>query len=107
NEFLIDTAIFPGNSGGPMITKPEMVAIQGTKPLTRAWLIGLVASYVPYIDVAVSQQTKRPRITFEENSGLAAVFPIDFVAEVIDTQLKALTAQGQPQPAGESVLTVK
>jgi hypothetical protein len=32
----------------------------------------------------VSQQTGRPRIVFEENSGLATVFPIDFVQSMIN-----------------------
>jgi S1-C subfamily serine protease len=62
--FMIDTTVFPGNSGGPVVSKPEMMAIQGTQSHRNAHLIGIVASYVPYIDVAISQQTKRPRVTF-------------------------------------------
>ena len=37
------------------------------------------------LDIAVSQQTHRPRIVFEENSGLAEVIPIDRVNETIET----------------------
>ncbi len=29
--FLVDTFIFPGNSGGPVFLRPEVVAITGTK----------------------------------------------------------------------------
>lgn len=83
NDFLIDCPIFPGNSGSPVVTRPEITSIQGTQSINSANLIGVVSSYVPYQDVAVSQQTQRPRITFEENSGLATVFPIDLIDELI------------------------
>jgi hypothetical protein len=38
---------------------------------------------VKYVDVAVSEQTKKARIAFEENSGLAEVLPVDFIDEAI------------------------
>ncbi len=82
-EFLVDASIFPGNSGGPVVTRPEAMAIEGTRSSGKAWLIGVVSSYVPYQDVAISVQTDRPRVIFEENSGLAAVIPIDKALEVI------------------------
>lgn len=83
NEFLIDSFTFPGNSGGPVVTKPEATAIQETKPVTTAYLVGVVKGYIPYQDIAVSEQTKRPRVIFEENSGLTAVIPVDFIQETI------------------------
>ena len=83
-EFLVDSLIFPGNSGGPVVTRPQITSIEGTASINSAYLIGVVSSYVPYQDVAVSQQTKRPRVVFEENSGLASVVPIDFITEVTD-----------------------
>ena len=70
-----------------MVTKPEEVAIQGTKAVGSAYLIGMVTSYVPYRDVAVSAQTGAVRIVFEENSGLASVLPMDYVVEAIQTRL--------------------
>ncbi|MDR3502174.1 MAG: serine protease [Legionella sp.] len=82
--FLIDTKNYPGNSGGPVILKTEAMSIEGTKSVNKAQLIGIVNSYIPYIDVAISTQTKRPRITFEENSGLANVIPVDYILETID-----------------------
>lgn len=44
--------------------------------------MGLVASYLSYQDIAISQQTGKPRLVSEENSGLANVIPIDAVIEI-------------------------
>ena len=81
--FLVDAFAFPGNSGGPVVLKPEAVAIEGTRPQLVPYLIGIVQAYVPYQDIAVSLQTGRPRVIFEENAGLAAVHPVDFIIETI------------------------
>ena len=51
--------------------------------LGKAWLIGVVSGYVPYEDVAISAQTNRPRVIFEENSGMAVVIPIDRALDAI------------------------
>jgi len=87
-DFMVDATVFPGNSGGPVVLQPEIAAIAGTTPITNANLIGVVKSYVPYHDVAVSQQTGTPRVIFEENSGLAAVEPVDHITETIALALK-------------------
>ena len=80
--FLIDSFIFPGNSGGPVFAKP-VFASYGRKPHLGEKLVGMVASYLPFRDVATSQQTGRPKIVFEENSGLAEVVPIDAIQETV------------------------
>lgn len=95
-EFLIDAFAFPGNSGGPAVSKPEALAITGTKSQEAAYLIGIVTSYVPYEDIAYSFQTNRPRVIFEENSGLSAVQPIDFVQEAIQGHLKLQKKPEEP-----------
>ncbi len=82
-EYLVDAFVFPGNSGGPVVLKPEVMAIQGTPAHPTACLIGVVRAYVPYQDVALSAQTNRPRVIFEENTGLAAVHPVDYIEETI------------------------
>ena len=84
SSILIDANIFPGNSGGPVIIRPETSAITGTKTISRAALIGIVKSYVPYKDVAVSQQTGKPRVIFEENSGLALVETVDNIRSTVE-----------------------
>jgi len=83
STFLVDSFIFPGNSGGPVVLRPELSSIQGTRPIAEAYLLGVVKGYIPYTDVAISLQTQRPRVTFEENSGLAEVIPAEYVQEVI------------------------
>jgi hypothetical protein len=80
---LIDSHVFPGNSGGPVILEPNLFAIDGTKSNNTAYLIGVVSDYIPYIDVAISPQTQHARVTFEENSGLADVIPVDRINEAI------------------------
>lgn len=84
DEYIIDVQVFPGNSGGPVILKPELASIEGTKNQLSAGLIGLVKSYIPYRDVAISQQTGRPRVMFEENSGLSVVEPVDHILQAIE-----------------------
>jgi hypothetical protein len=82
--FLIDANIFPGNSGGPVVTRPEISSIQGTQAISRASLIGIVKCYVPYKDIAISQQTGNLRVIFEENSGLAIVETTDNIKSTVE-----------------------
>ena len=82
-DFLLDAPVFPGNSGGPVISRPDINAIIGTKTHDAARLIGVAQSYVPYRDIAISSQTGHPRVIFEENSGLTSVIPMDYVNEAI------------------------
>ena len=72
----------PGNSGGPVFAKPVFVSY-GDKPRIDSKLIGMVSGYLPYRDTAYSRQTGRPKIVFEENSGLAEVVPIDAIQKTI------------------------
>lgn len=88
--FLVDAPIFPGNSGGPVILKPEHVAIDGTQAVNQAFLIGIVQSYVPYREAAISLQTGRTRVIFEENSGLAAAHTVDHIEETVLRDIERL-----------------
>ena len=90
SSFLVDANIFPGNSGGPVVIRPELSFIQGTKAINRAALIGIVKSYIPFKDVAVSQQTGNARVIFEENSGLALVESVDSIEETVELCYKTL-----------------
>lgn len=86
-EYIIDAFVFPGNSGGPVLSKPEAIGIKGTRISKSSALIGIVKGYIPYKDVAISKQTNRPRIIFEENTGLTSVIPVDYIQETINLDL--------------------
>ena len=83
-DYLIDALVFPGNSGGPVLYKPEILSIQGTRSVVKPALIGIVSSYLSYKDTAVSQQTGDTRVIFEENSGLSVAIPVDYVLQTIE-----------------------
>lgn len=87
-EFLIDASIFPGNSGSPVLLRPEIASIMGTTAINTSFLIGIVKSYLPYKDTAVSSQTGKIKLVSEENSNLAEIIPIDFINETINEDLE-------------------
>jgi S1-C subfamily serine protease len=98
--FLVDSFIFPGNSGGPVILRPENAfdAMQGTKANSQSLLIGVVVESISYVDNAVSQQTGRPRVSFEENAGLGKVLPVDYIRDAVS----AARLIAKPAPATSS-----
>lgn len=99
NTFLVDASIFPGNSGGPVLLKPELASVTGTKPNSKCGLIGMVSSYLTYQETAVSTQTKRPRMIFEENSGLGVVVPHDMILETVNIAVDRLNPTQPLVPA--------
>jgi len=98
--FLIDAFVFPGNSGGPVVSVPNLTAISGTKAQDHAYLIGMVQGYLPYKDILASEQTGEARMISEENSGLAEVIPVDYINETIKDAQAAQAAQpNSPAPS--------
>ena len=95
NTFLVDALAFPGNSGGPVLNVPNTAAVDGTQSLNLSRLIGMVTSYVPYREAAISEQTKQPRVIFEENSGLAHVVPVDDIYATAQEAVKLMRHQIQ------------
>lgn len=85
-NIIVDGFVFPGNSGGPVIYYPAIKFGKGITSgvLNDQKLIGLVSKSINYVDIAVSQQTKRPRVTFEDNAGLSQVVPADAILELIN-----------------------
>ena len=88
--FYIDAFAFPGNSGSPVFLTPSSMRFDnpGTlnigDPLGHKF-IGIIGEYLPYQDIAISIQTKRPRVVFEENTGLAKVWSIEYLDEIIQS----------------------
>lgn len=85
-QFLIDALAFPGNSGGPVISRPELVSITGTPHNNDANLIGILSANIQYKDHLVSAQTGQTIMIREENSGLVVVHPVDRIKEVVEIE---------------------
>ena len=83
DTFLIDAPAFPGNSGGPVIVRPDTAAISGTIPITHALLIGMVSQNIRSREVAVSAQTGEQRVVFLENTGLSRVVPVSAIKDTL------------------------
>jgi len=88
--FYIDGFAFPGNSGGPVFLKPSPIRYNetgitiGGDPLGGKF-IGIIGEYITYEEIATSTQTGRPRISFEENTGLSKVWSVTFIKEIIES----------------------
>lgn len=84
HNILVDIQNFPGNSGSPIINRPEVVSIQGTKNLDRSVLIGIIHSYIPYQETLINSQTGKFVEIRSENSGLAYAHPVEYIKDIID-----------------------
>jgi hypothetical protein len=88
--FYIDAFAFPGNSGSPVFLKPSPIRFDvggisiGGDQLGGKF-IGIIGEYLPYQEVAISTQTGRPRVVFEENTGLSKVWSISFIKEILES----------------------
>ena len=83
HNMLVDIQNFPGNSGSPIITRPEMVAIKGTQSLDKSVLLGIVHSYIPYKEKLINSQTNKVVEIRSENSGIALVHPVEYIRDII------------------------
>lgn len=90
NTFYIDASAFPGNSGSPVFTKPspitfskDGISIGGDQ--IGGKFIGIIGEYITYREFAISDQTGRVRVIFEENTGLSKVWSIDLINEIINS----------------------
>jgi len=89
DTFYIDGSAFPGNSGSPVFLFPTPVKISETGISiggpTKIALLGVMGAYLPYQDVAISQQTGKPRVIFEENTGLSLIWSTKFIDQIIQS----------------------
>jgi len=88
--FYLDGFAFPGNSGSPVFLKPSPIRFDeggislGGDPLGGKF-IGIIGEYLTYREVAISTQTGRPRVVFEENTGLSKVWSVTFINQIIES----------------------
>ena len=82
-NIIVDGFVFPGNSGGPVIYEPSIQLGKGfTTPILQGdWLIGMVVSEISYVEPAISPQTGRARVVFEDNTGLCNVIPANLILD--------------------------
>lgn len=98
--FLIDGNAYPGNSGGPVFSKPSIFNFE-TKVFGKIIppkLLGIISEMVSYQDVAISQQTKRPRVIFEENASLAKVIDSNKILELLQSDDFQKYLAGETRP---------
>lgn len=89
---LIDASVFPGNSGGPVVTKPEIASLKGTPANKEALLIGMVSSYVAHPSDVGTRPASAAKLISRENSGLAYVVPVDVIRETVDLAMSRINS---------------
>ncbi|MFH0828241.1 MAG: serine protease [Candidatus Omnitrophota bacterium] len=91
--FYIDGFAFPGNSGSPVFLRFSPLAVDkegepyflNLREGLGIKLVGIMGEYLSYQEVAVSTQTGRARMVFEENTGLSKVWPVDYINEITNS----------------------
>lgn len=81
DTYLIDAPAFPGNSGGPVIMKPETISIKGTNATKLSLLAVVISDQIDWNKIATSRTNQGEQFTFSQNTGLTVVVPIEKVAE--------------------------
>jgi hypothetical protein len=73
--FVVDAAVYPGNSGGPV------VAVIDEAFTRRFFLVGIVTEFVPAVEIWKNEMFQYQNLTMS-NSGYSVVEPIDFLMEI-------------------------
>lgn len=87
DTYLVDGSGFPGNSGGPVIVKPQLMSFNNFGQVDIAYLIGVVAerrlSEIEPIAVSGDEKTH-----LEETADLVEVVPVDAINETIERAMQ-------------------
>ena len=92
---LVDIQNFPGNSGSPIVTRPEFISVSGTKAFNQSVLVGIICGYIPYTEQLINSQTKQVVEIKSENSGIALMHPVEYIREIVDTVVEAYLEEPQ------------
>jgi hypothetical protein len=84
-SFYIDAAAFPGNSGSPVFLRPSLMYDKEVHSMGGGYFVGVIGSYLPYEDMAISTQTGLPRVIFPENTGLSKVWSASFLSQIVNS----------------------
>ena len=84
--YYVDVAIYPGNSGGPVILKPATGNLLGTSKITKPYLIGVVASVELQSQTLYGFRNNKyePRMVLYEHANLGRIVPMECVMEAVD-----------------------
>ena len=82
-EYLIDLQAIPGNSGAPVINRPENSFIQGTAHNASSNLIGIISGTIDYSEKCENTVCA---MEHERSSGFATVHPVDTIREVVEQE---------------------
>lgn len=82
-EYLIDLQAIPGNSGAPVINRPENSYIQGTAHNASSNLIGIISGTIDYSEKCENTVCA---MEHERSSGFATVHPVDTIREVVEQE---------------------
>lgn len=86
NKYLIDLQAVPGNSGAPVINRPDSIHITGTTHSDSANLIGIICGSLDYSRDDVKEVC--PIGNYEINSGIALVHPVDAIQDVVNLEIE-------------------
>ena len=93
-RILLDIQNYPGNSGSPIISRPELGSVGKTTPIKNAVLIGIINSYIPYQEQLMNMQIKKVVEIRSENSGIAVANPVEFIKDVMEIEFKRMFPNG-------------
>ena len=81
---LIDGAVWEGSSGSPVISKPTLFNVEGTKANDKAWLVGMVTAVAQ-----TERQIKQVKNKYMVNMpvGIGLVVPTEAINRTIDEVL--------------------
>ena len=81
HSILVSGTVFGGNSGSPVILRPQPGGIEGTPVLTQVHLLGMVSSY---------ERVLSPDTPYGgENSGIMDIVPIDLIYDLINQNTRS------------------
>lgn len=93
STFLVDGSGFPGNSGGPIITKPQNHFVLGTQSIDKNYLIGIVSARPrvnPIKATGISSKNEHFDIAIPENPDLIKIIPVEAIDETVELALNSL-----------------
>ena len=78
DTILVDVPTWEGNSGGPVLTKPASIAIDGTSTYRKSSLLGMVQGTIAWVEEITGIAIP---------AGVGRIIPLQTVNEVIDYRL--------------------